>query len=108
MHVRLSDLDVIEADDRIDFDRMRFGALADHLPVDLAFRRHIDDEIAANTGLAAEPSAWRKRPAFRGVAGLDLSRRRHMIGARMNRMFGEIALGDFDLAAAADAAAAAD
>ncbi len=31
-----------------------------------------------------------------------------MIGARMNGVLGEIALGDFDLAAAADAAPAAD
>ena len=108
VHVRFGDLDVVEADDRIDLDRMRLRALADHLPVDLAFGRHVDDEIAANPGLASEPPASWKRPAFRGVAGLDRSRRRHMIGARMNGVLGEIALGDFDLAAAADAPPAAD
>ena len=108
VHVRFGDLDVVEADDRIDLDRMRLRALADHLPVDLAFGRHVDDEIAANPGLASEPPASWKRPAFRGVAGLDRSRRRHMIGARMNGVLGEIALGDVDLAAAADAATAAD
>ncbi len=78
------------------------------LPVDLAFGRHIDDEIAANPGLAAEPPAWRKRSALRGIAGLDLSPRRHMIGARMNCVLGEIAFGDVDLTAAADASPAAD
>ena len=55
VHVRLGDLDVIEADDRIDLDRMGLRALADDLPVDLAFGRHVDDEIAAIVGLAAEP-----------------------------------------------------
>ena len=81
VHVRLGDLDVIEADDRIDLDRMGLRALADDLPVDLAFGRHVDDEIAANLGLAAEPPTGRKRSALRGIAGLDFARRRHMIGA---------------------------
>ena len=63
VHVRLGDLDVIEADDRIDLDRMRLGALAHNLTVDLAFRRHVDDEIAADPGLAAEPP--RRREAAR-------------------------------------------
>ena len=81
VHVRLGDLDVVEAHDRVDLDRMSLGALAHNLPVDLAFRRHVDDEIAANPGLAAEPPAGRKRSALRGVAALDLSPRRHMIGA---------------------------
>ena len=68
VHVRLGDLDVIEADDRIDLDRMRLRALADDLPMNLTFGRHVDDEIAANPGLAAEPPAGRKRSALRGVA----------------------------------------
>ena len=108
VHVRLGDLDIVEAHDRVDLDRMSLGALAHHLPVDLAFRRHVDDEIAANPGLAAEPPAGRKRPALRGIAALDLSPRRHMIGARMNCVLGEIALGDGDLTAAANASPAAD
>ena len=108
VHVRLADLDVIEADDRIDLDWMRLRALADDLPMNLAFGRHVDDKIAANFGLAAEPSAVGERSALRGVAGLDRSRRRHMIGARMNGVLGEISLGDVDLAAAANTAPAAD
>ena len=108
VHVRLADLDVIEADDRIDLDRMRLRALADDLPVNLAFGRHVDDKIAANPGLAAEPAGQRKRSALRGVAGLDLSQGRHVIGAGMNGVLGEIALGDVDLTATADASAAAD
>ena len=108
VHVRLGDLDIIEADDRVDLDRMRLGALADDLPMNLTFGRHVDDEIAANPGLAAEPSAGGERPALRGVALLDRSRWRHMIGARMNGVLGEIALGDVDLTAAANASSAAD
>ena len=108
VHVRLGDLDVIEADDRIDLDRMRLGALADNLTMDLAFRRHVDDEIAADPGLAAEPAAGAKRAALFGVAALDLAPWGCMIGARVNRMLGEIALGDIHLAAAAYAPSAAD
>jgi hypothetical protein len=108
VHVRLADLDVIEADDRIDLDRMRLCALAHDLPMNLAFGRHVDDEIAANPGLATEPPTGRKRSALRGIAGLDRSRRRHVIGAGMNGVLGEIALCDIDLAAAANASPAAD
>ena len=108
VHVRLGDFDVIEADDRIDLDRMGLGALAHDLPMDLAFGRHVDDEIAANPGLAAEPPAGGERSALLGVAALDLAPWGDMIGARMNRVLGEIAFGDIDLAAAADAAPAAD
>ena len=108
MHVRLGDLDVIEADDRIDLDGMRLGALAHDLPVDLAFGRHVDDKIAAHPRLAAEPPAGRKGPALRGIARLDRSRWCHMIGARMNGVFGEIALCDVDLTAPANASTATD
>ena len=51
------DLDIVQADDRIDLDRMRLGALAHDLTVDLALGRHVDDEIAADLRLAAEPAA---------------------------------------------------
>ena len=108
VHVRLADLDVIEADDRIDLDWMRLRALADDLPVNLAFGRHVDDEIATNSGLASEPAAVGERPTLRGIASLDRSRRRHMIGAGMNRVLGEITLRDVDLTAAANASPAAD
>jgi len=108
MHVRLGDLDIIEADDRIDLDRMRFRTLANDLPVDLALGGHINDQIAANPGLASKPSTGRKRPALRGVPSLDVSRGRHMVGGRMNRVLGEIALRDVDLTAATNAASATD
>src|SRR5271165_3241588 len=87
---------------------MGLGALAYDLPVDLAFGRDVDDEVAANPGLAPEPPGGGKRSALISVAALDLAPGRHMIGARMNRVLGEIAFGDIDLAAAANAAPAAD
>ncbi len=106
VHVRLGDLDVIETDDRIDLDRMRLGALADDLPMNLTFGRHVDDEIAANFCLAAEPAAGRKRSALRGIAGLDGSRRRRMIGTGTDGVLGEVAFCDVDLTAAANASPA--
>ena len=48
------DLDIVKAHDRIDLDRMGFGALAHHLAMDLAFGGHVDDEIAADLRLTAE------------------------------------------------------
>src|SRR6185312_13238218 len=108
VHVGLGDLDVMEAHDRIDFDRMALGALAHDLPMDLALGRHVDDQIAANFCLAAEPPAGRKGAALFGVAALDGSPWADMTGARMDRVLGEIALHDIDLAAAADAPPAAD
>ena len=49
VHVGLAHLDVVKAHDRIDLDRMGFGALAHHLAVDLAFGGHVDDEVAAGS-----------------------------------------------------------
>ena len=37
----------------------------------LAVRRHVDDDVAAELGLAAEPPAFGERPALGGVALLD-------------------------------------
>ena len=71
VHVRLADLDVMQAHHRIDFDRMLFGALAHDLAMDLALGRHVDDEIAADLRLAAEPPSRRQRAALVGVALLD-------------------------------------
>ena len=51
-------LDIVERDHRIDGDRRGIGgALAHHLAVDLAVRRDVDDDIAAELGLAAEAAA---------------------------------------------------
>src|SRR5208337_1545971 len=106
--VRLADLDVMQPHDRVDLDRMLLGALAHHLPVDLALRRHVDDEVAADFRLAAEPPPLRELSALVAVALLDLVPWAGVMGARIDRVFGELPLGDLDLAAPADAAPAAD
>ena len=106
--VRLADLDVMQPHDRIDFDRMLLGALAHHLPVDLALRRHVDDEVAADFCLAAKTAAGREGSTLIGVSLFDLVPGARVFGARIDRVLGELPLGDFDLAAPADAAPAAD
>jgi hypothetical protein len=75
MHVRLTDLDIVQAHHRIDVDRVLFGALAHDLPVDLTLGRHINYEVAANLSLAAEAPPRRKRPALFRVSLLDLAPR---------------------------------
>ncbi len=87
---------------------MLLGALAHHLPVDLALGRHVDDEVAADLRLAAEPPPWRELSALVDVALFDFVPWRGVIAARFDRVLGELPLGDLDLAAPADAAPAAD
>ena len=93
--------------DRIDVDRTHLGALPDHLAVQLAFLGDVDDEIAGNARLAAEPPAGRQRPMLVDVALFDLAPRGDMVACGDQHVFGEFALGDFDLAASADAASPA-
>ena len=109
VHVGFGDLDIVQAHDRIDVDRMRLGALAHDLAMNLAFRRHVDDEIAADLAPGSRAAAPRaKGPRLSSIALLDLVPRRDVIGARRDRVLGELALGDLDLAAPANAAPAAD
>ena len=74
--------DVMQPDHRIDFDRVRLGALAHDLAMNLALRRHVDDEVAADPRLAAEPPARRatgracRRSAVRPRSSRSRGRRR--------------------------------
>ena len=108
MHVGLCDLDVVQPHDGVDLDRMGLGALAHDLPMHLAFRRHVDDEITTQPSLAAEPAAGFQRPALVDITLLDGVPRRRVIGAGDERVLGELALRDLHLAARAHAAPAAD
>ena len=56
VHVGLGDLDVVQPGRGIELDRAGLGALADDLLVDLALRRHVDDDVALELRLAAEPA----------------------------------------------------
>src|SRR5688572_12525543 len=55
--LRLLDLDEVQADDGIDGDRARVGLLADDLPVHLALRRDVDDDVLRDERRAAEAPA---------------------------------------------------
>ena len=108
LHVGLAHLDQIEAHHRIDVDRMGLGALAHDLAMDLRFGGNVDDEIAADLRLAAEAAAWLQGAALVDVTLFGLVPRRDVITSGIDVEFGEAAFGDLDLAARADAAAAAD
>ena len=83
MHVGLGDLDVVQPHDGIDVDRVRLGALAHDLPMHLALGRHVDDEIAADLRLAAEPAARRSAArACRHSAARPRSTASTWLGAR--------------------------
>ena len=53
--VGLAHLDVVQPHDRIDLDRVRVGLLAHDLAMQLALRRHVDDEVAGDARVAPEP-----------------------------------------------------
>ena len=101
------DFDIVQCDDRIDLYVNCARVLANDLPMQLARRRHIDDKIADDMRLAAEAPSCRKSPPF-GVARLDSTARRDVVLRRCQSEFGELALGDVDLAAPAKTPSAAD
>ena len=103
----LADLDVMEADDRVDVEVAQLEALADDLAVDLAFGRDIDHDVAADMGRAAQPSPL-LQPLLAAVVGLDRTERREVPGLRLDAVLREAADALLDLAAAADPPPAAD
>ena len=107
VHVRLADLHIVQAHQRIEVDLAHLGSLAHHLTMHLARRRHIDHHIGADLRLAGEPLAGLQHLAAR-AARLDLTRRGDAGLARAHTVLGELALCDHHLTAAADAATAAD
>ena len=68
VHVGLLDLDIVEPGQRIELDRAHLGALADHLLVDLAVGRHVDDDVALKLRLTGQPPARLQAPACPGSA----------------------------------------
>jgi len=57
VHIGDTGFDVMKMDIAIDDDVMHFGAFANDLPVDLTFRRNINDHVAGNAGLTTKPAA---------------------------------------------------
>ena len=88
-HVRLADRDRMQTHDGIDDDRPLLRWLPHHLTMDLALGRHIDDEVAADLRLAAEPPHGREGAALIDEALLDLAPQTHVVGAGFERVLGE-------------------
>ena len=107
VHVGFFDLDIMQADDGIDFDIAHFRALADDLFVNLAVRRDVDDQIAVDeAGTTETPVVL--HPALLLVPVFDLAEFGNVFRLALDLELGEIADARHDLAAAADAAPAAD
>ncbi len=106
VHVGLGDLDIIEADRRIELDRHRLDRLAHDLAMDLARLRHVDDDVAEDRRRAGEAPPL-VQPLALAVASLDLGEGAEMRCARHDAVLRELALGEVHLAAPADAAPAA-
>ena len=106
--LRRDDLDVVEPDDRIDVEVADVEALADDLAVDLALRRDVDDGVAEEVGRAARGGGPRPGPRSSRYCGLDGVERRQVLRPRLDPVLREAADALLDLAAAADAASAAD
>ena len=105
--LRLLDLDVVEADDRIDGDRARVGFLAHDLPVHLALGRHVDHRVVCDEGGTAEATALGEA-AVGGVRQLGRGRRGQCRCRAGDPVLRVLALRDGHLAAPADPSTPAD
>ena len=76
--IGLAHLHVVQPHDRIDLDRMRVGLLAHDLPMQLALRRHVDDEVARDARMTPEAPVGGQARSF-AVAGLGLAERGEMV-----------------------------
>jgi hypothetical protein len=101
------DLDVMEADDRIDGEASDVEALAHDLPVDLALRRDVDEDVAAHGGRAGQPAVGRQALLV-AIGRLKLGECRQVAQGGGDPVLGELADALADLATTADPAAAAD
>ena len=105
--LRRRDLDVVEADDRVDDEVADVEALADDLAVDLALGRDVDEDVAADLGRARQAPV-RRQALLVAVGRLERSERREVPGLGHDAVLRELAESLGHLAAAADAAPAAD
>ncbi len=109
MQLGLGHFDEVQMHARVERDVPMLGALPDHLAMHLALGRHVDDEVAPDLGLAAEPAALCKRLELAplAIASLDFSDRGEVPGTRGDRVLGKFTLGAGHLATPAQAASAA-
>ena len=107
MHVRFVNDDVMKANYWIHINSAGFRSLAHDLFMDLAIRRHVDDDITSQKRMATQPPA-RLQALASIVKVLRISLRRQAVGARRNRVLSEISFADDDLATSANTTAAAN
>ena len=107
MHVGFAHLDQAQPDDRIHFDLPVIGGLAHKLVVNLAFRRHINDDIRLQRRLAGQAAPCGKA-LFLGIAGFDSRHTTQAVSTGCNAVLGELASADIHLAAPAQRPAATD
>lgn len=107
VHVGLLDLDIMQADNRIDFDGSVVGFLANDLAVQLAFGRDINHNVIEKLRLARQPPSGAEA-TFLPVSGFCWTALRDMIRSAGHVVLGEDAIADLDLASAADRTPAAN
>ena len=105
--IRLGDVDGVQADDRVHLERSRRQVLADHLAVDLALGRDVDDEVAGDVRRARQAPVGREA-VLRPVGRLDATDRRQVVGRGRDPVLGERPESGRHGAPAADPATAAD
>ena len=98
---------VVQAHHRVDLNGARLGAFAHHLPVDLAFRRHVDDDVAQEARRATQAPVGGQAPLL-GVTLFGGVHRAQVRGTGLDGVLGKESLAEGDLTAAAQALATAD
>ena len=86
---------------------MRFGGFSNHLFVNLAVGRHIDDDVAFDLGVARQ-TATLNQGSLAVEAALHLGERTQARRTGCQAVLGKVTLGHHHLAAATNAAAATD
>ena len=107
INIRLSHFNKIEANNRLKRNRARLGLLTNHLPMHLAFRWHINDDITAQLRLTAQATMLTQCTALGCITLLNRIPFRQMISSGLNAMLGKIAFCHQDLTTAANATATA-
>ena len=78
VHVGVLHFDVIQVHTGIERDVAMFGMLAHDLPMHLTFGWHIDDEVALDQCLAAQPPAFLERCTSFAESRFDFTYRRQV------------------------------
>jgi hypothetical protein len=101
MHVRLFNFDQVELRCGIKFNGARVSFLPHDLLVNLAFRRHVNHQIALDFGLAGQTPIRLQAPDL-VIALFNFTNAGDMRGGRGDAMLGKFTLTHIDLAAPAN------